>query len=294
MTQPWFRLYHEVLDDPKVQRLDPALFKTWINLLCLAARHDGNLPALPDIAFSLRTDKAAIERSLAELAKLDLIEIVDSIAKPHAWEERQFKSDSSAERQRRYRERRRNRNGDGESDVTRDVTVAMQDSDSDSEQNRIESRSNEREPILPSNGHEETGKAFAAWNELAGEIDLARATRLTAPRRAKLRQRLSDAGGLDGWRQGLAKVRDSPFLRGDNERGWRADLDFCLQAKSWTRLVEGVYDRKPNGEDRTDAIRRGTERALQEIDRAVGRGHENRHPRDAPALFGPETVKNGG
>ena len=40
----WFRFYNEALDDPKVQKLPPALFKSWVNLLCLTARHDGTLP----------------------------------------------------------------------------------------------------------------------------------------------------------------------------------------------------------------------------------------------------------
>ncbi len=41
----WFRFYSEVLDDPKVQGLSLGLFKMWINLLCIAARNDGYLPA---------------------------------------------------------------------------------------------------------------------------------------------------------------------------------------------------------------------------------------------------------
>ena len=47
----WFRFYDEALDDPKVQRLAPHLFKTWINLLCLASKEDGTMPSNDDIAF---------------------------------------------------------------------------------------------------------------------------------------------------------------------------------------------------------------------------------------------------
>jgi len=31
----WFRMYAEVLDDPKVQRLSGDEFKAWVNILCL-------------------------------------------------------------------------------------------------------------------------------------------------------------------------------------------------------------------------------------------------------------------
>jgi hypothetical protein len=33
----WFRVYDDVVDDPKVQRLEPSLFKALINLWCLTS-----------------------------------------------------------------------------------------------------------------------------------------------------------------------------------------------------------------------------------------------------------------
>src|SRR5690606_31060409 len=75
-----------------------------------------------------------------------------------------------------------------------------------------------------------------------------KALRLTEERRAKLRQRLADAGGLDGWRAALDKLARSPHCTGQNDRGWRADLDFLLQKSSFLRLLEGRYDpRRPCG-----------------------------------------------
>jgi hypothetical protein len=35
----WFRVYDDLVDDPKVQQLDPSLFKALINFWCLAAYH---------------------------------------------------------------------------------------------------------------------------------------------------------------------------------------------------------------------------------------------------------------
>jgi len=34
----WFRFYNDALDNPKVQLLPSDLFKTWVNLLCIASR----------------------------------------------------------------------------------------------------------------------------------------------------------------------------------------------------------------------------------------------------------------
>ncbi len=111
-------------------------------------------------------------------------------------------------------------------------------------------------PPLPNDDRE---TAVAAWNTLAAELGLARVQRLTAQRRASLAKRLGECGGLLGWEAALERVRASDFLHGNNDRGWRADFDFMLQAKSFTKLMEGGYDRsgKASAEvDPADAERR--------------------------------------
>lgn len=81
-----------------------------------------------------------------------------------------------------------------------------------------------------------------AYNVLAGEVGLPKVERLTAGRRSHAALRLRECGGLDGWGRALAKVRDSPFLRGDNDRGWRADFDFLMKPGKLLKVLEGTYD----------------------------------------------------
>jgi hypothetical protein len=111
---PWFRFYHESLDDPKVQRLEPALFKAWVNLLCLASRHGGELPGIDDVAFALRLSVPECESVLTALRNQGLLDGDDATLAPHNWHNRQPLSDAdstAAERQQRYRERRRTPDG---------------------------------------------------------------------------------------------------------------------------------------------------------------------------------------
>lgn len=70
----WFRLYDEMLDDPKVQRLAPDLFKAWVNLLCLANRNGGCLPGIEDIAFALRVDDDRATEIVTKLIELGLLD----------------------------------------------------------------------------------------------------------------------------------------------------------------------------------------------------------------------------
>lgn len=87
--------------------------------------------------------------------------------------------------------------------------------------------------------------AFDEFCQVARECGLAVPSKLTASRRSSMQVRLREHG-IDGWRQALTNIRGSPFLLGDNQRGWKADLDFVLQAKSFNRLLEGGY----SGSDR--------------------------------------------
>lgn len=104
----WFRLYNELLDDPKIQKLPAGLFRDWINLLCLASRNEGFLPPLPDVSFALRMSESACETTIQSLQKHGLIDRKAGTFKPHNWDERQYKSDTSTERVKRFRKRQRN------------------------------------------------------------------------------------------------------------------------------------------------------------------------------------------
>jgi hypothetical protein len=108
----WFRAYSEALDDPKVQRLHPTLFKAWFNLLCLASQHDGVLPSNDDIAFRLRVSAQDAQGYIDELILAGLIDIrADGARTPHNWETRQFVSDTSTERVRKHRKRKHKTDG---------------------------------------------------------------------------------------------------------------------------------------------------------------------------------------
>lgn len=88
--------------------------------------------------------------------------------------------------------------------------------------------------------------AVDCWNDIAQKHKLPRCQTLTKQRRSALRQRIKEAGGIDGWKTACALVEQSPFLIGENDRGWRASFDFMLQAKSFTKIMEGAYERHAN------------------------------------------------
>lgn len=128
MSGRWFRFYDGALDDPKVQALPGDLFKVWVNLLCVASRNDGRLPA-ESLAFMLRTTEKAMAESLKALQRAGLIDIDGDDPKPHNWDARQFKSDTSNDRVKRHRQRKGNASGNG--DVTLQETPPETEADTE-------------------------------------------------------------------------------------------------------------------------------------------------------------------
>ena len=84
-------------------------------------------------------------------------------------------------------------------------------------------------------------EVLEAWNHTAGEIGLPKA-RLTPQRRRKLVP-LIRSHTLEDFTEAIQAIKRSPFLRGENNRAWRADFDFFVQPSSFTKLIEGSYDR---------------------------------------------------
>lgn len=108
MAQPWFRFYHETLDDPKVQTLPPDVFKNWVNCLCLAARNNGFIGDISTVSFAFRCGQKQASEMLQQLDSYGLLDKKFGKYTPHNWFKRQYKSDISTERVKRHRQKKRN------------------------------------------------------------------------------------------------------------------------------------------------------------------------------------------
>ena len=83
------------------------------------------------------------------------------------------------------------------------------------------------------------GEIVRRWNQIPGVHQV---EKLTKARRTGLQARLRDAGGPAGIAAALAKVAASSFCRGENDRAWRADFDWFVSERGFTRLMEGKFD----------------------------------------------------
>lgn len=254
----WFRHYAGMMRDEKLVRVAikskqpiERVLWVWGAVLESAAEIDKDgqydLDAA-EVAYFLRADEDDIRAILAALA--DAGRLADNLVVN--WGDRQFSSDRSKERQAAYRERKRTekRGSDsGEGDENSRVTSPSRHAD-----NAVTAQETETETdILGPNGPCASGDAPApakddvlkpehvveAWNDTAQRIGLSKVISLNDPRRKRLRTMIRQHPP-DDFARALDAVERSPLCRGE-KTDWKADFDFFLQTKSFTKLLEGAY-----------------------------------------------------
>jgi hypothetical protein len=106
----------------------------------------------------------------------------------------------------------------------------------------------------PSKNHQEPSEVESAdaddfsfsdfvesWNEAATRHGLPRIVRPGDRLKRAFRARKREYPEIEHWRNAFRCLERTDWLHGKNDRGWRADSDFFLQPKSFTKLVEGSY-----------------------------------------------------
>jgi hypothetical protein len=109
----------------------------------------------------------------------------------------------------------------------------------------IEASPNGEVSAEPTSGPAVTADEFMeAWN---GVPQFTHCRKMTDARLKYFRARAADPSWVSSWKEALDRAAASPFCRGENERGWRADVDWFLRPDTVTKVLEGRYDRTGNG-----------------------------------------------
>ena len=225
----WIKLYHEMLDDPKVGRLSDSMYRRFVECLLLAGEldEDGFLPPVEDMAWRLRMQEEAVKRDMSGLALAGLLEL-----KAHEdgdrwyvskFEERQRASDA-AERMREYRKRKRKAAKEKEKE---------EDVDIDTDTYRTVTR------VTKGNGHRNgfwdipesirTDDFVRAWSDWLTSVDERGIDFVETQARATLEE--------------LAKMgpsRATAAVRESTVRGWRSIYEAKPNSKATSTSKPGV------------------------------------------------------
>jgi len=158
----WFRCYAEIVDDEKLRLL--AFEDRWHFVALMACKAAGIVDEAGPlmrrkVAVKLGLDVSTLDEVVRRLAEVELID--RETLQPVAWDRRQHKSDTSAERTRAYRDRlKRHR----DVTVTPPETEAEADTEADTERER-EARAQEKPARSPSGSR--LPEEFPTKDELA-------------------------------------------------------------------------------------------------------------------------------
>lgn len=136
----WIKLYHEIIDDPKMMRMSEVLFARCIKLFLLAGDYgkDGQLPDPEDAGWRLRIPAEEMESDFIELQKLGIFGQKDGTWFVTKWEQRQGAMSEKRRSRLRRKERHRERyETDGPADVVFE-TGARPDTDRNATASRPE------------------------------------------------------------------------------------------------------------------------------------------------------------
>jgi hypothetical protein len=235
----WYRAYEGTVSDAKLAEAAlvagcsrSVAIAAWHCLLESAANRNncGSYDATPRrVAAILCEPLAAIDALLAAFDELALTGCGAILA----WKRRQFHSDDSRERVAKHRSKKRRENANvtvGNGDVTPPET----ETDTYKGSSKEDSSAGADKPLSEN-------EILEAWELRMVPQGFPAVRKMTAQRKRQLKARLRDST-LDEWMQAMAALERSAFCRGENDRGWRADFDFLLQPKSFTKLLEGAYD----------------------------------------------------
>lgn len=256
----WYRAYEGTTSDPKLGEVSlvsgasrSVVIATWHAILeaCATANAGGVFDLNARRVAAMLGEQISLIQSVFDgLAEVGMVD-GDTVLR---WKDRQFESDKSAARTRAWRERRRTshavaeQSGDGDktscdvTETTSDGFVTSPYTETDTETD-ISTDVEIGEVAISPAPRFDLNEAVRAWNDMAARIGLAQVQRVTEPRRRALKARLAECDGIEGWHAALAKIEASPFLTGNNDRGWRADFDFVTRESSFTKIMEGKYDR---------------------------------------------------
>lgn len=104
------------------------------------------------------------------------------------------------------------------------------------------------------------------WNSRARSIGWPRWDAMTQKRRIAVAGRLREHPDREWWVQVVEEMGKSPFLRGENDRGWKPGPDWLLRPGSAESVLEGKYagravSGRGEGARGPVDIRKGTARA---------------------------------
>lgn len=261
----WIKLSVDIFDNRKIKQIrklpDGAnICIMWFQLMCLAGRINdhGQIYITEEVPFTDETLATefdlpiqTVQLGLQAFQKFGMIEIVGDILRLSSWERYQSvdKLDKYREYQRNYhreyREKQKALQAPENENVNlrkclRKYDVNATDKEEDKKiDKKIDKKTSEEERS------EEVGQNNLLYDSVKDLFNtycksFSPVRSLSATRKEKL-DKLFENYSVEDFSEAFRIVESNEFLKGANERGWKADFDWLIEEENFVKVLENRY-----------------------------------------------------
>ena len=270
----WIKMATNIWDNRKIVQIESlpdgdTIIVIWLKLLCLAGttNDSGMVYFTKEIPYTEQMLSTLFNRPLATIQfalkvfqEFEMISIIDDFLQISNWKKYQNIEgmDKIREQNRIRKQNQRERQKimieqDMSRDMSRDVTQQnkiknkKEDIDKEKDNKLIVSK----DTICQTN----VRRIIEEWNKLQEVgINPIRDIKPSSKRYQLLKGRIREYG-IDEVLNAINNVRNSDFLRGENNRGWMITFDWFVKPNNFTKVLEGNYNKEgQHGATRTAQI----------------------------------------
>jgi len=234
-------LYGRTIDDPKLKIL--AFEDRWHFIAILCLKSQGVIDSKSHILDKLIAIQLGLTVAELDMVKGRLVDVglIDKSFQPIAWDNLQFKSDSSIDRVKKYREKQKDKTMKRSCNVTVTAQETDTDTDTDTDKTKRYTSSQRDDPVrVP------YSKIVDLYHETLPNHPKVKV--LTNARKSSIRQRhVNDMDSdLEEWLSYFNLVKRSKFLTGQTQpvngrKVFIADLEWICKESNFAKIYEGKY-----------------------------------------------------
>lgn len=252
----WIKVTTDIFDDEKILLIEsmPAadsIITIWFKLLVLAGKQNNDgvflmnsqIPYTDEmLATIFRRDLNTVRMALNVFEKFGMVEIIDNVITIPNWGKHQT-LDAYERKKKLDRERIAKKRAEQKlliqmsPDMSHDMSPTVAKSrlaEEDKEEDKDREREEEKKKI-------DYDGIKDAYNSLCPSLPAVKS--LSDSRRKAIKARLNSYT-VDDLNEAFMKAESSDFLKGKNDRNWRASFDWILKDANIAKILDGLYDNR--------------------------------------------------
>lgn len=258
----WIKITTDIFDDEKILLIESlpeadSIIVIWFKLLCLAGKQNnsgvfmmGDKLAYTDkmLATIFRRKEATVQMALQTFEQFGMVEIIDGVITIPNWgkhqnlEQLEARKEYQKEYHREYRKRQKEIADGTERKPLRkhlrndDVNSLEGDIEEDIERDKEEDKNTTQRK-----SRVDYQRILDLYHEIC--ISFPKVRTLSDSRKRSIKARL-EKYSLDEIKEAFTLCEASDFLKGKNDRGWKADFDWIMNDTNIGKILDGKYSNR--------------------------------------------------